>query len=135
MCVCVCVCANRVCVLCNPCVCLCAIRVCVCGRFFIVNYVVFWACLENCKGGHFIRVFTFKVTCSIRVCVCVLGVSPGPCFKGRTAHLTSAGRTANFRFGFSPNSLTQSEVFISSRQTDKQTDRRGAPGPKVFGHA
>ena len=78
------------CVLCNPCVCLCAIRVFVCGRFFIVNYVVFWACLKNCKGGHFIRVFTFKMTCSIRVCV--FGVRLSPYLRGETQIGLSAPR-------------------------------------------
>ena len=91
-----CLCAIRVCVLCNPCVCLCAIRVCVCGRFFIVNYVVFWACLKKCKGGHFRRVFTFKMTCEIRVCV--LGGHSARILWGKRK-LDPVEATGNHRFG------------------------------------
>ena len=46
---------------CNPCVCLWPI--------FHRKLRGFWTCLKHCKGGHFRRVFTFKMTCSIRVCV------------------------------------------------------------------
>ena len=101
------------CVLCNPCVCLCAIRVCVCGRFFIVNYVVFWACLKDCKGGHFIRVFTFKMTCSIRVCV--FGVRLSPYLRGETQIGRSGGRR-KLRFWDTPQlSHTKGCITICAR--------------------
>ena len=82
---CVCVCVQSVCVfVCNPCVCL--------WPMFHRKLRSFWACLKHCKGGHFRCVFTFEMTCSIRVCVyegvptmksvCLWAVSPN--FNGRS---------------------------------------------------
>ena len=62
VCVRVCVCVQSVYVfVCIPCVCL--------WPNFHRKLRGFGACLKHCKGGHFRRVFTFKMTCSIRVCV------------------------------------------------------------------
>ena len=120
----VCVRVQSVCAfVCNPCVCLCAIRVCVCGRFFIVNYVVFWACLKNCKGGHFRRVFTFKMTCSIRVCV--FGVRLSPYLRGETQIGRSGGRR-KLRFWDTPT-LSHKRMYNYMRTHAHVPARGGDP--------
>ena len=60
-------------------VCLCAIRVCVCVQSVCVCLWPIFHCRlrgllgmpKNCYRGHFRRVFTLEMTCSIRVCVFV----------------------------------------------------------------
>ena len=63
---------------CNPCVCFVP-SVCVFGVQSVCVFVAdfspqitwsVWACLKKRKVCHFTRVFTFKMTCAIRVCVC-----------------------------------------------------------------
>ena len=85
-----CVCfVQSVCVfVCNPCVCLWPI--------FHRKLRGFWTCLKHCKGGHFRRVFTFKMTCSIRVCV--LGGRSARMLWGKRK-LDPVGATGNHRFG------------------------------------
>ena len=88
-----CVCfVQSVCVfVCNPCVCLWPI--------FHRKLPGFWTCLKHCKGGHFRRVFTFKMTCSIRVCV--LGGHSARILRGKS-NLISARRNGTHDFGRHP---------------------------------
>ena len=75
----VCVCVQSVYVfVCNPCVCLWPI--------FHCQLRGFWACLKKRKVCHFTRVFTFKMTCEIRVCVC--GGQNPTYFNGENANWT-----------------------------------------------
>ena len=88
----VCVCVQSVCVfVCNPCVCLWPI--------FHRKLHGLGACLKHCKGGHFRRVFTFKLTCSIRVCV--LGGHSARILRGKR-NLISARRNGTHDFGRHP---------------------------------
>ena len=88
-----CVCfVQSVCVfVCNPCVCLWPI--------FHRKLRGFRACLKHCKGGHFRRVFTFKMTCSIRVCV--LGGHSARILRGKS-NLISARRNGTRDLGDTP---------------------------------
>ena len=88
----VCVCVQSVYVfVCNPCVCLWPI--------FHCKLRGFWTCLKHCKGGHFTRVFRFKMTCSIRVCV--LGGHSARILRGKR-NLISARRNGTHDFGRHP---------------------------------
>ena len=82
----VCVCVQSMCVF--VCVCL--------WQAFYCKLHGLGACLKHCKGGHFRRVFTFKMTCSIRVCV--LG-GHYACILWGKRKLDPVGATGNHRFG------------------------------------